>query len=861
VRNHVEEVLAGGPISFDGLVDALVSRGVVLGPEPDERLDDVLGTMERVDFLHLDHSDEADDHVDVFFDRLALVDGSTWTVPITELDVASDTVPIDALGLLLVPLINGWCTLDGGDSIDFDVQDRRRRAAEVLGAGSRGGIAFPEGWLADHGAKAGGFLLLRVDGDVVMGHGADVAPTVSDALVDALVASLGPESSSAACRHAVQALTEVFVVDPELRGARIPPLADLIDAAGLERDGSYLARAGFDFARERVQRRVQDVVDRFDFGEPEAQAYATLAMAWHGWTTKRDVIVSELLEAAARVFDLIPVAAAFVEAECDPAVPERLDDMVSFGEALVDASSGRHQAGPAWLVAQGHGVAGRADRSEEWIDTALSFDGGHVLALYDKAWFEFDRGEARKAKALLTRLGARAFVHDVAILDAVLAPVWPAVRRNDPCPCGSGRKYKHCHLGVDEAPLDARLTWLYRKANWWLERRHRLEVDSMAILRARNSAMSPGQLLEVDPLIADSVLAEGGRFGEWLAERGALLPSDEAMLAAQWELVDRSVFEVTEVRLDDGVTVRDVRTGDVVDVQERLGTHDIEVGWYLLARPLPTGAGTNQFFGGITVVPDAMLDRFIELLDDEPMAAQVLRLVAEAEAPPTLWNSEGHATVFCEITWMVPDIEMAVEVLDAEFEPGDAEGRWTWLQDGDDDEAVTTPGGQTVLGTLALDGDRLTAGANSVERADTIGQRIALLLPDAELVEELRSDFEELRNDQAYERYVFGEDDEPPAGMLDPTEAPPELQAVLRQQMDRYEEQWVDESIPALGGVTPRQALDDPTRRDDLFRLLDRMEATDAHRSPEQRALGMRTSRLRELLGLPPDRGLRLPGR
>ncbi len=299
----------------------------------------------------------------------------------------------------------------------------------------------------------------------------------------------------------------------------------------------------------------------------------------------------------------------------------------------------------------------------------------------------------------------------------------------------------------------------------------------------------------------------------------------------------------------------------VVDVQERLGTHDLKVGWYLLARPLPTGTGANQFFGGITIVPDSMLDRFIELLDDEPTPARLLLLVAEAEAPPTLSNRDGHATVFCETTWTVPDIEMAAEALDTEFEPGDDSGRWTWLQDGEHDSAITVPGGRTVLGTLALEGDRLTASTNSVERAEAVTQLIESLLPGAELVEELRSDFEEMRNDQAYERNVFGEDDEPPAGLIDPTQSPPELQAMLRQQMDRYEEQWVDESIPALGGATPRQALDDPTRRDDLFRLLDRMDEMDAHQSPEQRALGMRTSRLRELLGLPPDGGLRLPGR
>jgi len=33
------------------------------------------------------------------------------------------------------------------------------------------------------------------------------------------------------------------------------------------------------------------------------------------------------------------------------------------------------------------------------------------------------------------------------------------IGRNDPCPCGSGKKYKQCHLGKDEAKLrEARQT-------------------------------------------------------------------------------------------------------------------------------------------------------------------------------------------------------------------------------------------------------------------------------------------------------------------------------------------------------------------------------------------------------------------
>ncbi|NTV33733.1 MAG: SPASM domain-containing protein, partial [Deltaproteobacteria bacterium] len=34
---------------------------------------------------------------------------------------------------------------------------------------------------------------------------------------------------------------------------------------------------------------------------------------------------------------------------------------------------------------------------------------------------------------------------------AVHAPVHPAVGRNDPCPCGSGKKYKKCCMGKSTA--------------------------------------------------------------------------------------------------------------------------------------------------------------------------------------------------------------------------------------------------------------------------------------------------------------------------------------------------------------------------------------------------------------------------
>lgn len=406
--------------------------------------------------------------------------------------------------------------------------------------------------------------------------------------------------------------------------------------------------------------------------------------------------------------------------------------------------------------------------------------------------------------------------------------------------------------------------------------------------------MSPRQMLETDPLIPDSVLVEGGRMAEWVTERGALLPSDEAMLASQWSLIERSVFEVTEVRHDEGMTIRDVRTGDILDVDERRGTHGMKVGTYILARPLPVGDDTLQFFGGLVIIPDPALHSFIDLLDSRPSPVQLLSLVARTEAPPELRNTSLEELVFTEMTWQVADESAAHEVLDEIFEPVDG-SKWSWLAEPDAMTTSTSTGaptgsvadehgadqtvadhrgahqsggqpphldqGRTVLGEISLDSDRLTISVNSIERAERVNAIITDALPDAVLVEELRSSMDDLRDDQDYEEYIFADatdmDDgtdidgvTPGSGLIDPSQLSPEMKAALRQHMDLQEERWVDESIPALGGATPRQALDDPTRRDDLMRLLDRMESMEAHLPVDGAGLEMRTSRLRELLGL-----------
>ena len=74
-----------------------------------------------------------------------------------------------------------------------------------------------------------------------------------------------------------------------------------------------------------------------------------------------------------------------------------------------------------------------------------------------------------------------------------------------------------------------------------------------------------------------------------------------------------------------------------------------------------------------------------------------------------------------------------------------------------------------------------------------------------------------------------------------------EMAEIAAQVIREKEVEWLDESIPALGGLTPREAADDPTRREDLLALLVEFERRDL---PGTGFTSFNAKRIRTLLGL-----------
>lgn len=259
---------------------------------------------------------------------------------------------------------------------------------------------------------------------------------------------------------------------------------------------------------------------------------------------------------------------------------------------------------------------------------------------------------------------------------------------------------------------------------------------------------------------------------------------------------------------------------------------------------VPIGA-EHQIVGGIEPVSLGQREALIELLDD-PDPVELISFLSARFAPPRIQNTEGEDLVDCRITVRVPDPAVLAARLDDRLDRDDDQGGDD--QGGDDQgdghgssawtETVVTMGMPRIRSQVKLDGDVATITANSDERADRTLLLLLELAPDAEVLTDERTPLgRDL--DQALAASSPGA-----AGSerLDPGD--PMVQQVVNEFIRQSEDAWVDEPIPALGGITPRDAVADPTRRDDVVRLLDSFPKVPPG------GVGMDPDRLRRLLDL-----------
>lgn len=711
----------------------------------------------------------------------------------------------------------------------FEERDIPLESVDPVGA-----LLLASGTLTALGVCEGDLVGVRL---TVEGLAVEPVTTIADAAVGARFAAMLEADEPTYFESVVWT---ACAEDSQLFTQPLAPLSEIVDAAGLERDVDWLAPAGFDIDRWRFNLGSARLIRNYDLDVDDAAA------------------LNALLNMHARM------AREIDSADSDEPVdgPPWGDDLAALGGALADprlamillieaTGAGRAHAGtlglfaealepkvprPArvacrWLRAIALERTGDAEQAEQELLVAESMDTDWAPTLFDLARFASDRGDAERGLSLLRRAGATPDDPMVVLLERHRAMPRSDLGRNDACWCGSGRKYKKCHLGREQLPLAQRADWLYNKAvgyallSGWEELFDEVDLERTQYFDDDVAADWD------DPLVMDAVLFEGGAFEEFLAARGALLPEDERALAEQWLLAERSVFEVEDVRRGKGMTVRDIRTGDRHEVSERAGSGQLKPGHLICARVVPVG-DTVQIFGGIEPVGLHERDSLIAVLDAEPDPVELVAYLSRRFAPPTLTNTEGDPMAICEATVRVGDPDGIVAALDDTYDRVEDEDPPQWL------EHVTTQGMSRIRATLAFDGETLRVNTNSEKRVDRVLSTVARVDPGMTVLDDTRRPVRDTREAAELAEHL-------PTGRgptLDPND--PAVAAALKEFIREYETKWLDEPIPALDGHTPREGAADPTRRDDLIKLLDSFPTGAAARD------GMDADRLRAALGL-----------
>jgi hypothetical protein len=411
------------------------------------------------------------------------------------------------------------------------------------------------------------------------------------------------------------------------------------------------------------------------------------------------------------------------------------------------------------------------------------------------------------------------------------------VGRNHPCPCGSGKKFKRCHLDAAEASSTSSSSSASgspsRPAVHERDERVVAEILAFGAKRFGRSALADGaqdmfgdhdvSVQLVSPMLAYGWPIKGKPLAAHFLEanRGRLSGADRAWIELQ--LATRpSVWEVLRVERGRGVEVVDLLSGQRCFVQEILGSQTLRFRDAVLGRIVMDDPAV---FCGIhdrvlnprdaaTVIDRA---RAIGLRRDDMTAGarlielwgeQLAEIERKAATPTKITNTDGHAVAQVEDRFSIVkgradavfDALLAIDgiIIDERDRTG---ARLTFTKPGN---AMHAGWKNTVVGTARLTSSRLVVTTNSVQRA-------------SELVDRVRGGLGELatwqkRTSEELAVQCGGETISIDAQAIDPGAARDAIRG------------WLDSPIAALDGRTPREAVGDETGRRAVHQMLKEME-------------------------------------
>jgi SEC-C motif/Protein of unknown function (DUF2384) len=470
------------------------------------------------------------------------------------------------------------------------------------------------------------------------------------------------------------------------------------------------------------------------------------------------------------------------------------------------------------------------------------------------------------------------------------------VGRNDPCPCGSGRKYKKCCLGKEESAGTRTAPELPKTMTTAAEARLQQRLTEFSTQpRFKRQFDQALQVFfgEQDIVAEDAPLshAEFGQFLEWFIHDytqesggtlldifqrtdGRLLPAKEKAILEEQRKSVLSAYEVLESHPERAeIRIRDLFTDEELVAHDVAGSQQL-VQWDIIISRLMRVEGRLRLSGIISKLPPAQRNTLFRYANLEKEAFQqetgkedlrhflkargycLHQFVREEKERyrelPELHTSDHNAFLICKGSYRVQNYHGAAfrlqEAPDFDLEEavnGAAANalRFVWLKRGPSRDVV--PEGTPQKGVEIQTARVATPYSHPVAVLGTV------TLSEDEMVLETLSRERLQAGRQRLQTLLGGY----VAFKLETLQAPEALRAtqedgqkktseahlptegerrVVESMLRNHYERWIDEPLPALDGKTPRQAVATVEGRAKVEELIKSIENIEARKRLNQ---------------------------
>jgi len=371
--------------------------------------------------------------------------------------------------------------------------------------------------------------------------------------------------------------------------------------------------------------------------------------------------------------------------------------------------------------------------------------------------------------------------------------------------------------------------------------------------------------------------------GLLLSDRGSRIDPDvrrvmEATLSAPY-----SFYQVVDIERGAGLRLRDVLRRKDVQVTERTASSTLEKGNILLARVVEMDGIAFMMGNGTQPLRATYLSALLKLrtdleeagpLDKEPDGSDILLdseedlrdayfslIDAMFDMLTDIRNVDGDPLVLHKLRYGIPAFESAFRALqDLNQKAGHAinaritddgeitedgipvRGRILWLKKKRREQHEFS-----TIATLTFTETTLVVEVNSEKRSKLIQKEIASRLGKRATLMHIDITPAEGMMKQALEE-MPGNKAQPETDDERRFKESPEMRQFMKDRMEKHWESWPDTAVPALRGLTPRQAAKDKVGRELLESLLLEFEVRMAKQKDESNRVDV--AKLRRELGL-----------